>query len=453
MNPPDAARHDLGELVRALLEGSNACLRPPVDRFRHPWIAPMPLSPASATYLDARRGRSFAGMLSGPTAADPGDRFKTGDYSLGLFHHDASEAAIELVRHDDLRAGAAGSLLCLLDCADPSGLVHRVELPHKSREAEPSKPVIAQFALRVVRALGEGGPEWAERHRVLVRVERFVDRLEQTMTGMHGLILTHSALASGFDSDLLTANKPDRIVEGPDTNAFMVLEYEALAELCRLLGVPSDRWEESAAELRERMETLLWYEDEHGGFYVGLRWSHGVGSLEGEIVGHPDGHGRFRPVESWTTLLPLYAGVPSPDRAALLMKRLLDPQHYWGPIGVRTAPASSPYFHQAARVLQWDQKKGGRGPVSNWTGPVWVLSSYYMAQGLARYGRAAEARALAVATAELLAADLKRTGMLHECYDDGGAGLWPLRGSFLSWNVLAITLLREHAPELLPPGV
>ena len=128
-----------------LLAQSRLCLRPPVDRFRHPWIAPMPLSPVAAAYLRVRAGGPAPHAPSDPMARpDTGDGFKSGDYSLGLFHHDASEASIELVRHPELREGAAGSLLCLLDCAAPSGRVHRAELSHKSREAEPAKPVMAQ---------------------------------------------------------------------------------------------------------------------------------------------------------------------------------------------------------------------------------------------------------------------------------------------------------------------
>jgi len=120
----------------------------------------MPLSAAAARLL---AGKASAGQR----AAASGDGFSSGDYSLGLFHHDASEASIALLEDPEFRDAAAGSLLCLLDCADPDGRVHRAELPHKAREAEPSKPVIAQYALRCARALGA---EWAERHRVYPRV-------------------------------------------------------------------------------------------------------------------------------------------------------------------------------------------------------------------------------------------------------------------------------------------
>ena len=90
--------------------------------------------------------------------------------------------------------------------------------------------------------------------------------------------------------------------------------------------------------------------------------------------------------------------------------------------------------------MVYDPRRGERGPVSNWTGPVWVLSNYYMARGLERYGRAEEARELDQRTLSLLADDLASTGGLHECYDDSGRGLWPAKGGFVSWSVLALVL-------------
>jgi len=395
----------------------------------------MPLSPAA--------GRVLAGSASaGQRAPASGDGFSSGDYSLGLFHHDASEASIALLDDPEFREAAAGSLLCLLDCADPDGRVHRAELPHKAREAEPSKPVIAQWALRCTRALGA---EWAERHRVYSRVVAFQRWQERHLAGLHGLFLTWSALQSGFDTDVLSAGFPDRSVEGPDTSAFMVLEYEALAGLARLLGRgdEADGWLESAATLRRRIEDLLW--NEPLGHYVALRWEHGVGAPDAEIVGTRGADGVVQPFVSWTGLLPLYAGIPSPARARRMVEVLLRPEGFWGPVGVRTCPADDLYFQQSPRVLLFDFKKGRRGPVSNWSGAVWVLSSAYLAEGLGRYGFGAEARDLAIRTARLLAGDLARTGMLHECWNDAGEGLWPRSGTFVSWNVLAPWLLDRHA--------
>jgi hypothetical protein len=426
---------DVSALRAALRRWTRECIRPPHLRFRHPWLAPMPLSAAAARVL---AGKPNAGQR----ASISGDGFTSGDYSLGLFHHDASEASIALLEEEEFQGAAAGSLLCLLDCADPDGRVHRAELPHKAREAEPSKPVIAQYALRCTRVLGA---EWADRHRVYSRVVAFQRWQERNLAGLHGLFLTWSSLQTGFDTDALSAGFPDRTVEGPDTSAFMVLEYEALADLARLVGREgeSDAWLESAATLRRRIEELLW--NDELGHYVALRWSHGVAAPDAEIVGTRDVEGRVQPFVSWTGLLPLYAGIPSKERARRMARVLLRPEGFWGPVGPRTCPADDPYFQQSPRVLLYDFKKERRGPVSNWSGPVWVLSSYYLAEGLARYGRRTEARALAVRTARLLADDLATTGVLHECWNDAGDGLWPRSGTFVSWNVLAPVMLDRFA--------
>lgn len=445
----DRTAERIHALERYLRDQARACLRPPVDRFAHPWLAPMPLSPAAAGYLKSRGSEASFGHPAAEARTmadrDSGDGFAFGDYSLGLFHHDASEAAIELSQHEEFQEAALGSLLCFLDCASPTGLVHRIELPYKAREAEPAKPVMAHFARITVEAMGSKGLEMAEQHRVLPRVSAFIEYLEREYTGLHGLFITHSSRNSGFDNDILTAGMRERSVEGPDTNAFMVREYRALAALARMLGHDdqADRAEAKAEVLADRVNRLMWYEDERGGMYVALEWHHGVGSLDGEIVGFRDPDGIFRPAESWSTLVPLYAGIPDETRAEKLVLRLLDGEGYWGPHGVRTAPAHDPFYNEAPRVLLHDPRKDRRGPVSNWMGPVWVLSNYYMAHGLARYGYRDRARELATKTAQLLANDLAATGMLHENYADDGRGLWPRRGTFISWNVLAATLIRD----------
>jgi putative isomerase len=407
-------------LTAALCDASRLCVRAPVGRFRHPWLAPMP------PRADA------------PPSDD--ERFAIGDYAGGLFHHDVSESAIENCRDPELAEASFGSLLCFLECAEPNGCIHRIELPHRVRDPEPAKPVMAQLALRAIDGVPDGLAR-AQEHAVLPRLLAFVEYLERTTTGLHGLLLTHSARASGFDSDMITAGLPERSVEAPDTNTFMVLEYRALAELATRLEQPglADDMMSRAEWLARRIEQLLW--DERSQSYVALRWRHGASRSE-EIVGVKDPDGVLRPVQSWITLLPLLAKIPSRERAQPLLARLLDPAQYWGPAGVRTVPKDDPFFTQAPRVMIHDPRRGERGPVSNWSGPIWVLASWYMFEALRMYGHDAEARELARRTATTLANDLRDTSMLHECYADDGTGLWPRRGTFVSWNVLASTMLR-----------
>lgn len=438
------------EPLRAFLRREALrCVQPPTERFRHPWLSPMPPSVEGARWLAAQR----AGSQRDDTPAG-GDRFALGDYGLGLFHHDVSESAIALAREPELAEACLGSLLCFLDCASADGCIHRTELPHRTRDAEPAKPVMAQLALRVLEGDGARLDERFDEHRVLPRLLAFIDYLERTHVGAHGLFLTPSARASGFDSDLLSAGFPERSIEGPDTNALMVLEYLAAGELARRLGdgAAASLLSEKAEALAERIEALLWYEDDRGGTYVALRSRQRGEGWEDEVVGHRDPDGVLRPIASWVGLLPLYAGIPSLERAAKLVERLASPAGFWGPVGVRTLSRESVFFHQAPRVLLYDPRRGEPGPVSNWMGPVWVLSSYYLARGLERYGEQARARELDERTVALLADDLRCTGTLHECYDDEGRGLWPLAGGFVSWSVLALTLPGPSGDPVLALG-
>jgi putative isomerase len=427
---------ELSRLRAHLRDASLRCVRAPVDRFAHPWLAPMAPSAEGERWLAARAAAQR------PDSA--GDRFSLGDYGLGLFHHDVSESAIALARDPAIAEACYGSLLCFLDCAAADGCIHRIELPHATRDYEPAKPVMAQLALRALDALGGEGIARAAADRVLPRLLAFVAYLESTHVGAHGLFLTPSARASGFDNDLSTAGMPERSVEGPDTNALMVLEYRALAELARRLGDDPGPLDAKAAALAAKIEKLLYYEDEQGGFYAALRSRPGR-----DLVAHADPDGVSRPVATWTGLMPLYAGVPAPPRARAIADRVLDPRGYWGPAGLRTVPRSSPFFQQAPRAMLYDPRRGERGPVSNWAGPVWVLSSYYIARGLERFGFVDAARELDAKTLQVLARDLEATGSLHECYDDEGRGLWPAQGGFVSWNVLALALMDGIADPVL----
>lgn len=405
----------------------------------------MPPSAEGARWLAAQRSGA-------PSEVPPGgDRFALGDYGLGLFHHDVSESAITLAREPELVEACFGSLLCFLDCASADGCIHRTELPHRTRDFEPAKPIMAQLALRVLEGLGDAAR--FDEHDVFPRLLAFIRYLESTHVGAHGLFLTPSARASGFDSDLLSAGFPERSIEGPDTNTFMVLEYRAAAELARRMGeaAAASILREKAEALSARIEELLWYEDERGGTYVALRSRNGE-SWEDEVVGHRDPDGVLRPIASWTGLLPLYAGIPSAERAAKVIERLTSPAGFWGPVGVRTLSKESVFFHQAPRVMLYDPRRDAPGPVSNWGGPVWVLSSYYLARGLERYGEEARARELDERTVALLAGDLQRTGTLHECYDDEGRGLWPRGGGFVSWSVLALRLPGPPGDPVLALG-
>jgi hypothetical protein len=95
---------------------------------------------------------------------------------------------------------------------------------------------------------------------------------------------------------------------------------------------------------------------------------------------------RLLKTPSIATLLPLYAGTISKDRAAQLVK-LLESEQAFGPaFPVPSVPVSSSWFH----------------PRLYWQGPAWVNMNWLIIDGLQRYGFKDHAAALRESTLEMV---------------------------------------------------
>ncbi len=133
---------------------------------------------------------------------------------------------------------------------------------------------------------------------------------------------------------------------------------------------------------------------------------------------------------SVASLLPLYAGCISKERAANLVK-LLESEHLFGPaFPVPSAPLNSPWFD----------------PERYWQGPTWFNTNWLIIDGLKRYGYHQHAEALSESMLELV--------QQHGCYEYFN----PLNGEPLgvasfSWTAaLAIDLIapvqkKKHVPK------
>jgi hypothetical protein len=124
---------------------------------------------------------------------------------------------------------------------------------------------------------------------------------------------------------------------------------------------------------------------------------------------------------SVATLLPLYAGSVSPERAEKLVK-LLENDKLFGPaFPIPSAPLNSPYFD----------------PLRYWQGPTWVNMNWLIIDGLQRYGYHDHAVALRESTLEMIA----KSGISEYYHPLTGE---PLGAHDFTWTAaLAIDMIKK----------
>lgn len=131
---------------------------------------------------------------------------------------------------------------------------------------------------------------------------------------------------------------------------------------------------------------------------------------------------RLLKIPSIATLLPLYAGTISQERAELLV-RMIENEHLYGPaFPVPSVPMDSYWFH----------------PKLYWQGPSWANMNWLIIDGLRRYGFQEHAQALTESTL-----DMVRIGGFAEYFDPTtgeGAG-----ADNFSWTAAIVIDLLKNA--------
>jgi neutral trehalase len=273
---------------------------------------------------------------------------------------------------------------------------------------EMCKPFLAQMALLASESMGN---DWWVRpyYEKLARTLYFWENARRTPDG---LFVWFNGDESGVDNTPAVSWEPAEVTEGVDLACYLVREYRAMARLARALDKTDDeaRYTRQAEDLARRINQLMWSSADAMYFNIDRRT------------------GRHVKVKAWVSFVPLWAGIAPPERAkATIERHLLDPAAFWGPYGLRTLASDEPKYTPA---------KG------YWKGPVWVVSSYMMSHGLARYGYRDAALAEAKRVVGLLVRDLEATGGMNENYDPDTGN--PAAGTnFLSWNLLALHWVDE----------
>lgn len=293
-----------------------------------------------------------------------------------------------------------------------------------------AKPVFGQFALAVSSLTGDStwvGPYFD-------RLLKFYDRWFSYYGTGSGLLVWGTDVAIGVDNDPTTYGRPAFSSANLLLNCLLYADLIAAADLAGRLGRSGDSGKllAQAESLGLAIQRECW-DAEDGFFYtVDVQCDdHRSKYLPGLKPGM-DMTWRTLPlkVKMFTGFLPMWCGIATDEQARRLVEEhLRNENEFWAPFGLRSVSRGERMYEPAIDSAN----------PSNWLGPIWIVASYMVYEGLKRYGYAADAAELAEKTQLLLEEDLRKTGTLHECYhpDTGSPNF---NADFLSWNVLALLM-------------
>lgn len=322
-----------------------------------------------------------------------------------VFEHQGSNGALPIMMRADNPD--------VFGCLDPEG-----------PEVNQAKPIFGQFAKLISGQIGDTA--WFE--PLLEGLDRFYKRWKNHYGSQIGLLAWGSDVGIGIDNDPAAYGRPGFSCASLLLNCLYIQDLEDAADVAAAAGRNdlAAAWRKEALDSSEALVEIAW--DPRDGFF----YSHDLLC--------EDHRQRLIPwaepgmAMSWKSLpiriqgvagfLPLWCGVAQQPQAQSLFRHIHNPDTFLAAHGIRTLSRREPMYSLAAS-----------GNPSNWLGPVWILSNYFVWYGLRRYGWKTEADRLTRKTLNLLQNNLKAHGALHEYYHpDTGEPL--MNKGFFSWNFL-----------------
>ncbi len=332
-----------------------------------------------------------------------------------------------------------GSVLNFLDHTDNDGVMPVQLTPDKAlTHGDPTrsggfaenmhKPVLAQHAALLSQR--QGSAEWLRPH--MATIGRFVDRyLESHVQAETGLAYWQTDFAVGVDNDPAVYYRPHRSTAAVYLNSLLyreLLAYGYLLEEQKDLP-EANRRRRQAQDLADAMTRYLW-DERDGTFYsadIALRpidaedWLHRGAPRSWSSL--------LLRIDSWSSFLPMWAGLASRRQAERMVERARDPRTFNAQFGIRSL----------SRLEKMYDVRASNNP-SNWLGPVWGMSNYMLFRGLVKYGFRQDAQELARKTVRLFGQDLEASGALHEFYHPDTGDPVMTRG-FQNWNFLVLNMI------------
>jgi neutral trehalase len=287
------------------------------------------------------------------------------------------------------------------------------------------KPFLAQGALIASERLGDY--QWVK--PIWDSMRKVITYREQTQFDpKYGLFFWENAISSGADNNVALTNDPNdkSAILATDISTFQYREYKAMAQLADKLG-----YADEAAEYRKQADALkaamlkhMWFADD--AMFYNLRRDTG------------------KPVKriSYSSFVPLIDDI-LPDNSAkqMITRYMLNKDVMLAPYGIRSLSKQDPDYNNAAIIV----------PYSNWQGPIWINANYMNYIALKRYGFNKEAAQLSGILGQMVVADIKKWGSMHEDYNaETGEGLAPtpeespnhVFAGFVGWNLLVQDMLQ-----------
>ena len=287
------------------------------------------------------------------------------------------------------------------------------------------KPFLAQGAVIASERLGDY--QWVK--PIWDSMRKVITYREQTQfDAKYGLFFWENGISSGADNNVALTNDPNdkSAILATDISTFQYREYKAMAQLADELGHADEAaaYREKAGALKAAMLKHMWFAD--NAMFYNIRRDTGK---------------RVKRI-SYSSFVPLIDDIlPEKSAKEMITRYLLNKDVMLAPYGIRSLSKQDPDYNNAAIIV----------PYSNWQGPIWINANYMNYIALRRYGFDKEASHLSGILGQMVLADIKKWGSMHEDYNaETGEGLAPtpeqspnhVFAGFVGWNLLVQDMLQ-----------
>lgn len=292
-------------------------------------------------------------------------------------------------------------------------------------------PILSQFSYVVAKRLNTFSwlePYWASLKKAILWFE------QNNM--VNGYFVSTSL--QGLDNNPDVYGRPFGTVASIDLACWMYREYCTIGKIAGEFGdAIANEYAEKAEALKTKIQNTYWDHIDHFFYSIDTTTHKPATSLQNITWVY---FLKFRNVAS---LFPLWAGVASKEQASLLREKILSEREFLSVAGIRSHSAIDPLYNNL--VME--------NP-SNWQGPVWGISTFLIAYGLAKYGYKEDAMEVAGRLVRTFAADIQTNQCVHEYYH-GDTGQPLIKPGFMSWNILAYQIIDdlEKGTDCTSPGI